>query len=178
MNLIYISSQFSLYFYLVNRQYLYVCLPMFTYRSSRVFVMFSTLCFYLVNRQYLYVCSPMFTYRRSRVYRLSARCRHLLMAKKTLSSGPTTLALSCSLSQTQIRTNATTNRDGAGSLQFNNRWFIGCLKLAISQWLSNWQDLLDRYCKQTLPKAQRTRGLSSSCQSNFLRSYHKFKHKS
>ena len=30
---------------------------------------------------------------------------------------------------------------------------------------------------QTLPKAQRTRWLSSSCQSNFLRSYHKFKHK-
>ena len=32
-------------------------------------------------------------------------------------------------------------------------------------------------CK-ILPKAQRTRGLSSSCQNNFLRSYHKFKHKS
>ena len=32
--------------------------------------------------------------------------------------------------------------------------------------------------EETLPKAQRTRGLSSSCQSNFLRSYHKFKHKS
>ena len=31
---------------------------------------------------------------------------------------------------------------------------------------------------QTLPKAQRTRGLSSSYQSNILRSYHKFKHKS
>ena len=33
---------------------------------------------------------------------------------------------------------------------------------------------------ETLPKAQRTRGLSSSCQSNFLRSYHihKLKHKS
>ena len=31
---------------------------------------------------------------------------------------------------------------------------------------------------KTLPKAQRTRGLSPSCQSNFLRSYHKFKHKS
>ena len=31
---------------------------------------------------------------------------------------------------------------------------------------------------QTLPKAQRTRGLSSSCQSNLLRSHHKFKHKS
>ena len=30
----------------------------------------------------------------------------------------------------------------------------------------------------TLPKAQRTRGLSSSYQSNFLRSYHNFKHKS
>ena len=30
---------------------------------------------------------------------------------------------------------------------------------------------------KTLPKAQRTRGLSSSYQSNFLRSYHKFKHK-
>ena len=32
--------------------------------------------------------------------------------------------------------------------------------------------------KETLPKAQRTRGLSSSYQSNFLRSYHEFKHKS
>ena len=31
---------------------------------------------------------------------------------------------------------------------------------------------------KTLPKAQRTRGLSSSCKSNFLRSYHKFKNKS
>ena len=31
---------------------------------------------------------------------------------------------------------------------------------------------------KTLPKAQRTRGSSSSCQSNFLRSYHKFKHES
>ena len=32
--------------------------------------------------------------------------------------------------------------------------------------------------KKSLPKAQRTRGLSSSCQSIFLKSYHKFKHKS
>ena len=32
--------------------------------------------------------------------------------------------------------------------------------------------------KKTLPKAQRTRGLSSSCQSNYLRLYHKFKRKS
>ena len=31
---------------------------------------------------------------------------------------------------------------------------------------------------KTLPKAQRTQGLSSSCQSNFLKSYQKFKHKS
>ena len=31
---------------------------------------------------------------------------------------------------------------------------------------------------ETLPKAQRTQGLSSSCQSNILRSYQKFKHKS
>ena len=30
---------------------------------------------------------------------------------------------------------------------------------------------------ETLPKAQRTRGLSSSYQSNSFRSYHKFKHK-
>ena len=30
---------------------------------------------------------------------------------------------------------------------------------------------------KTLPKAQRTRGLSSSCQSNLLRSYHKSYHK-
>ena len=34
------------------------------------------------------------------------------------------------------------------------------------------------WMKKTLPKAHRTRGLSPSCQSNFLRSYHKFKHKS
>ena len=32
----------------------------------------------------------------------------------------------------------------------------------------------EAHIKQTLPKAQRTRGLSSSCQSNFLKSYHKF----
>ena len=31
---------------------------------------------------------------------------------------------------------------------------------------------------ETLPKAQRTRGLSSAYQSNFFRSYHKFLHKS
>ena len=31
---------------------------------------------------------------------------------------------------------------------------------------------------KTSPKAQQTQGLSSSYQSNFLRSYHKFKHKS
>ena len=31
---------------------------------------------------------------------------------------------------------------------------------------------------KTLPKAQRTRGLSSTYQSNFFRSYHKIKHKS
>ena len=31
---------------------------------------------------------------------------------------------------------------------------------------------------ETLPKAQRTRGLSSAYQSNLFRSYHKFKHKS
>ena len=31
---------------------------------------------------------------------------------------------------------------------------------------------------KTLPKAQRTRGVSLSCQSNFLRKYHKFKNKS
>ena len=31
---------------------------------------------------------------------------------------------------------------------------------------------------KTLPKAQRTRGLSSTYQSNFFGSYHKFKHKS
>ena len=30
-----------------------------------------------------------------------------------------------------------------------------------------------RFSELTLPKAQRPRGLSSSCQSNFLRSYHK-----
>ena len=46
--------------------------------------------------------------------------------------------------------------------------------------LQNNFDLKDKYwnIQQTLPKAQRTRGLSSSYQSNYLRSYHKFKHKS
>ena len=34
------------------------------------------------------------------------------------------------------------------------------------------------YIGKTLPKAQRTRGLSSTYQSNFFESYHKFKHKS
>ena len=37
---------------------------------------------------------------------------------------------------------------------------------------------LHKGMRKTLLKAQRTRGLSSSCQSNFLRSYHEFKHKS
>ena len=44
------------------------------------------------------------------------------------------------------------------------------LDLESSQW--RW------FYIETLPKAQRTRGLSSSYQSNFLRPYHKFKHKS
>ena len=34
------------------------------------------------------------------------------------------------------------------------------------------------YSDETLPKAQRMRGLSSAYQSNFFRSYHKFLHKS
>ena len=38
-------------------------------------------------------------------------------------------------------------------------------------WRQSWQ------YKQTLPKAQQTRGLSSAYQSNFFRSYHKFLHK-
>ena len=43
----------------------------------------------------------------------------------------------------------------------------------------NWSKLSSSgRCSKTLPKAQRTRGLSSSCQSNFLESYYKFKHKS
>ena len=40
------------------------------------------------------------------------------------------------------------------------------------------QSLVGQALTKTLPKAQQTRGLSSSCQSNFLRSYHKFRHKS
>ena len=32
--------------------------------------------------------------------------------------------------------------------------------------------------QETLPKEQRTRGLSSSCQRNYLKSYQKIKHKS
>ena len=41
------------------------------------------------------------------------------------------------------------------------------------------QNYKDSQCViKTLPKAQQTRGLSSFCQSKFLRSYHKFKHKS
>ena len=45
-------------------------------------------------------------------------------------------------------------------------------------WHPEFKHLQHGFGLQTLPKAQRTRGLSSSCQSNFLRSYHKFKHKS
>ena len=48
-----------------------------------------------------------------------------------------------------------------------------------------WYDLRDKkgdqflwHNKQTLPKAQRSRGLSSAYQSNSFRSYHKFNHKS
>ena len=53
---------------------------------------------------------------------------------------------------------------------------------------SEFQQLLDTKCRQenihlkskleTLPKAQRTRGLSSSFQSNFLKSYQELLHKS
>ena len=43
----------------------------------------------------------------------------------------------------------------------------------------NWSKLSSSgRCSKTLPKAQRTRGLSSSYQSNFLESYYMFKHKS
>ena len=52
------------------------------------------------------------------------------------------------------------------------------------EWGHNFEPLIldiigtDRALIQTLPKAQRTRGLSPSCQSNFLKSHQKFKHKS
>ena len=39
------------------------------------------------------------------------------------------------------------------------------------------EENMEQVINKTLPKAQRTRGLSSSCQNNFLKSYHKFKHK-
>ena len=42
-----------------------------------------------------------------------------------------------------------------------------------------WNCFGEKWCGfKTLPKAQRTRGLSSAYQSNFFRSYHKFLHKS
>ena len=44
---------------------------------------------------------------------------------------------------------------------------------AVSVKIEEWDGALEK----TLPKAQRTRGLSSSYQRNFLRSYHEFKHK-
>ena len=53
-------------------------------------------------------------------------------------------------------------------------WCLTCLMCSI--YLSKVFKLLRM--SKTLPKAQRIRGLSSSCQSKFLRSYHKFKHKS
>ena len=49
------------------------------------------------------------------------------------------------------------------------RGFVDGLEFKWNDWKQEWK---------TLPKAQRTRGLSSSCQSNILRSYQKFKHKS
>ena len=74
-----------------------------------------------------------------------------------------------------------------------NRWRVESRQVNAQLWLLRhfcYQlDLPSSYTKthsvgrrafdiQTLPKAQRTRGLNSSCQSNFLKSYHKFKHKS
>ena len=47
------------------------------------------------------------------------------------------------------------------------------LPLSPEQWCHSKTDA-DRLMNRTLPKAQRTRGLSSSYQSNFLRSYHNF----
>ena len=60
---------------------------------------------------------------------------------------------------------------------------VSCTDLFISWLLSNKLHLRDTEKKQThkyktLPKAQRTRGLSSAQQSNFFRSYFKFLHKS
>ena len=52
--------------------------------------------------------------------------------------------------------------------------FVGMM---IGSRLDQWM-FLGEGAKKTLPKAQRTRGLSSSYQSNFFRSYHKFLHKS
>ena len=59
-------------------------------------------------------------------------------------------------------------------------WLISPFKIPKSKLYGALDKFLRKilFLVQTLPKAQRTRGLSSSCQSNFLRSYHKFKHKS
>ena len=72
-------------------------------------------------------------------------------------------------------------------LTFLSFWHGGNLKVLIL-WITTWffffRNLLDliivigpRLDPETLPKAQRTRGLSSAHQSNLFRSYHKFKQK-
>ena len=55
-----------------------------------------------------------------------------------------------------------------------------CFSVSNTLFPASFQAQLFRHTERnkTLPKAQRTRGLSSSCQSNFLRSCYKFNHKS
>ena len=64
-------------------------------------------------------------------------------------------------------------------LFLRNLWTTPCRCFTCFTWWLIWGMMpAFEFLLQTLPKAQRTRGLSSSCQSNFLKSYHKFKHKS
>ena len=53
-------------------------------------------------------------------------------------------------------------------------WFIGLIYELFEKWKNN----VRGHHKETLPKAQRTKGLSSGYQNNFYRSYQKFSNKS
>ena len=87
----------------------------------------------------------------------------LLTPKFTiLSSSPSQAAVAQSPAQTQ-----TPSRHFLPKPPTYKRFFLNCPP-----------NVQTKPKRKTLPKAQRTRGLSSTYQSNFFGSYHKFKHKS
>ena len=65
--------------------------------------------------------------------------------------------------------------DGGHFLLVTVNTFLG--RRSIRKYFSTGLQLISPLKSKTLPKAQRTWGLSSSYQSNFLRSYHEFLHR-